>query len=56
MKRSWFDKRKLWLIVAVTVLFSGSAWRLVNCAKSGAAHLETAQRDDLILEAPKGVS
>jgi len=52
MKLSWFDKRKLWLIVAVAVLVSGSAWRLVNRAKSGAANLETVRRGDLTLEAP----
>ncbi|MCI0389838.1 MAG: HlyD family efflux transporter periplasmic adaptor subunit [Acidobacteria bacterium] len=52
MKLSWFNNRMLWLIVAVTMLVSGSAWWSVNRAKSGAANLETAQRSDLTLEAP----
>jgi HlyD family secretion protein len=52
MKLSWSDKRKFWLVVAVAVLVSGSAWRLVNRAKSGADNLETARRGDLALEIP----
>lgn len=52
MKLSWFNNRKLWLIVAVAILVSGSAWRLVNRAKSGTANLETVRRGDLTLEAP----
>jgi RND family efflux transporter MFP subunit len=52
MKLSWFDKRKFWLVGAVAVLVSGSAWRLVNRAKSGADNLETARRGDLALEIP----
>jgi HlyD family secretion protein len=52
MKLSRFDKRKLWLIVAVAALVSGSAWRLVNRGKSDAANLETVWRGDLTLEIP----
>jgi HlyD family secretion protein len=52
MKLSRFDKRKLWLIVVIAALVSGSAWRLVNRAKSGAANLETVRRGDLTLEIP----
>ncbi len=52
MKPFRFNKRKLWLIVAATVLAMGSAWGLVNRAKSGAANLETVRRGDLTLEIP----
>jgi HlyD family secretion protein len=52
MKLSWFNKRKLWLIIAVVVLASGSAWRLVNRARSGPINLEAVRRGDLTLEIP----
>jgi RND family efflux transporter MFP subunit len=52
MKLSWFNKRKLWLIIAVVVLVSGSAWRLVSRARSGAINLEAVRRGDLTLEIP----
>jgi HlyD family secretion protein len=52
MKLPWFNKRKLWLIVAVAVLASGSAWSLVNRAKSSAINLEAVRRGDLTLEIP----
>jgi multidrug efflux pump subunit AcrA (membrane-fusion protein) len=52
MKPFRFNQRKLWLLVAATVLAMGSAWGLVNRAKSGAANLETVRRGDLILEIP----
>jgi multidrug efflux pump subunit AcrA (membrane-fusion protein) len=52
MKPFRFNKRKLLLIIAVAVLISGSAWRLVSRAKSDAANLETVRRGDLTLEIP----
>jgi len=52
MKLSWFNKRKLWLIIAVVVLVSGSAWRLVSRARSGAINLEAVRRGNLTLEIP----
>ncbi len=52
MKTFRFNQRKLWLVVAATLLASGFAWSLVNRAKSGAANLETVRRGDLMLEIP----
>jgi RND family efflux transporter MFP subunit len=52
MKLSRFDRRKIWLIVALAALVLGSAWRLVNRAKPGAANLEAVRRGDLTLEIP----
>jgi HlyD family secretion protein len=52
MKPFRFNKRRLWLIVAVAVVASGSTWILVNRAKSGAANMETVRRGDLTLEIP----
>jgi RND family efflux transporter MFP subunit len=52
MNLSRFDRRKIWLIVALAALVLGSAWRLVNRAKPGAANLEAVRRGDLTLEMP----
>lgn len=42
----------LWLVVAATLLISGSAWWSVNRARTGAANFETVRRSDLTLEVP----